>query len=356
MSTSIISTGTTYRIFDSSVETHDELPLATYRVRFSPMEGFSLQRTSDLEVGTEKVYGNHARRISRILSAYNQFDRSLGVLLSGDKGMGKSLTIRMLADEARRKLSLPVIVVDSNAPGLADFLDSLGEVMVVFDEFEKVFPSGGGDDDAQQQFLSLFDGISTTRRLYVISANQVHHLSDYLVNRPGRFHYHIRFDYPDADQVREYLRDQAPRANATEIEQAVIFSRKVNLNYDHLRAIAFELNHGGEAFADIIGDLNIKRVDTPVYQVKTTFDDGTSLSTIERLDLFHSLDEFAEASVCAWKGRERIEYSFDTRQVIARGTKLMVPMSAVSVECKTPDLGEVESVTLSLTGQQDIGF
>ena len=84
-----ISTGTTYRVFDESLKTYDTLPVGTYRVSFSDMSGFFLTKIEDIGPGTEKVYGNHNERIDRILRSYNSFTRSLGVLLSGDKGMGK---------------------------------------------------------------------------------------------------------------------------------------------------------------------------------------------------------------------------------------------------------------------------
>lgn len=358
----IIKTGNTFRIYDSSVETFNQLPLGTYKVQFVPMEGFSLQRVEDLTQGGEKVYGDHEKRLQRILSSYSRFDRSMGVMLSGDKGMGKSLMIRMLADKARDELGVPVIIVDQDAGGIADFIDSLGESLVIFDEFEKTFPTAGENGNRQHQFLGLFDGVSTHQRLYAITVNDLHDLSGFLINRPGRFHYHLRFDYPDAEQVRMYLHDQAPGASDQEIEHVVVFSRKVNLNYDHLRAIAFELNTG-EPFYDIIGDLNIKRTTPPTYRVQVKLSDGRMLNTFDRIDLFGSTDE---VRLGFHEHDEFFAFAIDPARVEEADGCLFVPGEAIIdlTENALDQLDDEETrdrpkpvhMALTLSGQTNIGY
>ena len=277
---SIISTGNTYRIFDTGVETHNLLPVQTYRVEFSMFEGFSLKKVDMLTVGDEKVYGSHTSRLDRISQAYSTMNRSLGVMLSGDKGMGKSLMVRMIADRFAQEHNLPIVMVEDANEGIAKFLDSLGECVVVFDEFEKRFGK-----EAQADLLGLFDGVSTTKRLYLVTANDITRLSDFMVNRPGRFHYHIRFNYPTPAQVREYLTEQAPSSSESEVEAVVTFSQQVDINYDHLRAVAFELELGGK-FKEVIDDLNIKRVSLPQYNFVITFKNGTVVQDTATADLF----------------------------------------------------------------------
>lgn len=351
----IISTGNTFRIYDSTVETYSELPLGTYKVRFHPQAGYSLERVADLTVGEEKVYGTHDSRLRRIFNTYDRFDRSMGVILSGDKGMGKSLLDRMIATEAIKNRNLPVVIVDCDAPGIADFIDMLGEAVVIFDEFEKNFPQHG-DDNRQHQFLGLFDGASSQRRLYIVTVNDLFHLSGYLINRPGRFHYHLRFDYPDADQTRQYLNDQAPGAIPSEVEKAVAFSRKVNLNFDHLRAIAFELDNQ-EIFADVIGELNIKRVGQPTYKVEVKMSCGTEFTRHESFDLFTPDDgDSTEETLVIYDRSHHIGLSFDVSQARATGNHLTIPVDAVTVNEKSEGLGDVQALTLSLVGQQSIGY
>lgn len=279
----IVASGGQFRLYDDSVQTFDRLPVATYAIDFSRMTGYSLRQVAPLTPGEETVYGSHLHRVDRIVRGYEAMDRSLGVILSGDKGMGKSLMLRMLAEQAREQLQLPTILVQHSTPGLASFLDNLGEVAVVFDEFEKVF----GDDDAQTQFLSLFDGLSVIKRLYVLSVNDLGHVNEFMLNRPGRFHYHMRFAYPEAETVATYLRDQVPGISVAQVDEVVEFSRKYDLNFDHLRAIAFELRCG-EPFAEVIGDLNIKRVERSrsFVEARITWQDGGSDVITGPIDLF----------------------------------------------------------------------
>lgn len=288
MTNTIIQTGTSYRIFGESVTTHSELPVGTYRVTFSEISGHWLEKAPALHAGEETVYGSHERRLQRIINTYTRLEgsRSLGVLLSGDKGMGKSLMLRMLSHAVQDQLSLPVVLVDSNTPGIVTFLNTLGPCLIVFDEFEKVF-SFDEDTDEQSQFLSLFDGTSTVSRLYAVSINDIEYVSDYMINRPGRFHYHIRFDYPGEDQIRQYLADKAPTLAADQVDKVVDFAAKVPLNYDHLRAIAFEMSLNGEDFHEVIGDLNIKNVHHQTFHVHAVFEDGITLEGTTRLDIFN---------------------------------------------------------------------
>lgn len=289
MASTYVETGTRIRVYDSSVKTHASLPLGTYRVHFDAKEGFSLLRIDDLAAGDERIYGQREQKVRKIFNSYERTDRSLGVMLSGDKGQGKSLFLRMVAQEAIAR-SIPVVLVTEDADGVADFLDSLEECLIIFDEFEKTFPNGRhlhhNDTNRQNQFLSLFDGMSQVKRIYCVTVNDVQDVSQYIVNRPGRFHYHMRFDYPGPEEVRQYLSDQAPEAPASEVESAALFSRRVHLNYDHLRAIAFELNSPSALFSEIVQDLNIKAIEPSLYRVEAKFADGSSLADESALNLF----------------------------------------------------------------------
>lgn len=289
MPSTYIETGGHVRVYDDAVRTHEGFPPGTYRVGFSPKEGFSLIRIDDLTVGAERVYGGRDKKVAKIFQSYTRSERSLGVMLSGDKGIGKSLFLRMVA-EAAREQGLPVVVVTADDDGVVDFLDSLDECLVIFDEFEKIFPAGrrgiAEGLNRQNQFLSLFDGLSSVKRMYCLSVNDMSDVSTYLVSRPGRFHYHLRFDYPGPDEVRQYLVDQAPEADPEEIENVALFSRRARLNYDHLRAIAFELRQPDTLFSEIVDDLNIRTIEPSTYRIEARFPDGKVWSDEVEMNLF----------------------------------------------------------------------
>ena len=289
-----ISYGNSYEIFDDSLKTYEKLPVQNYIVRFSQTKGFYLEKYSDIEIKESKIYGVHLEKIDKVLRSFDTFQRNLGVILSGDKGIGKSLFAKLLCIKARAK-GYPVVVVDRFIPGIASYLESIEqEVVVLFDEFDKTFGevrSQDGEASPQTGLLSLFDGISGGKKLYVITCNELYKLNEYLVNRPGRFHYHFRFDYPSALEIREYMMDKIPEDRYGEIDEIISFSTKVNLNYDCLRAIAFEIC-AGETFKSAIRDLNIINLYEERYEVILLFKNGYKVTKGHAsLDLF-SGDEY----------------------------------------------------------------
>lgn len=284
----VIGINDNYRIYNDEIKSYNELPCQTYIVRFEKMTGFYLEKYSDIEIN-EKAYGVHLGKVHKVLKSFDLMERNLGVILSGDKGIGKSLFAKILATEAIKK-GTPVIVVDKFSPGIASFLESIKQsVMVLFDEFDKTFgeiEQGENETEAQTSMLSLFDGISQGKKLFVITCNEIDSLNEFLINRPGRFHYHIRFPYPKKEEIREYLEDKLSPRFWEQIEAVEVFSEKINLNYDCLRSIAFEIEQG-IPFKEAITDLNIINLKETYYEMIVEFENGCCGETIERrIDLF----------------------------------------------------------------------
>ena len=133
----VVNVGKTYEIYGDGLKTFDKLPSAVYSVRFSKMSGFYLEKHSDIEVNESKIYGVHDAKIQKVLRSYGKFTRNLGIILSGDKGMGKSLFAKLLAIECV-KIGLPVIIVDEYIPSIASYISEIEqECLVLFDEFER---------------------------------------------------------------------------------------------------------------------------------------------------------------------------------------------------------------------------
>lgn len=308
-----VSTGNIYRIYDDTLKTYDQLPPEPFVVRFSNTEGFFLERYPDIEIKESKIYGVHPEKVQKVMDSFARYNRSLGVILSGDKGIGKSLFAKLLANRAMGN-GLPLIIVDRYIGGIASYLESIEqEVMVLFDEFDKTYGeirTTDGEASPQSTMLSLFDGVSPGKKLFVITCNELRKLNDYLINRPGRFHYHFRFDYPSADEVREYLMDKLPQDKYPEINEVVSFSRKVHLNYDCLRAIAFEIRSGLN-FKDAIQDLNIVNIERDLYQISLYYENGAVLTARNvALNLFE--EEEARVHLYDRKGNYIASVSFNT--------------------------------------------
>lgn len=291
----VVSIGREYMIYDDSLRTHDKLPAQSYYLRFSKMKGFYLEAQSNIDIKEDKVYGVHNEKIQKVLSGFNRSNRNFGVILSGHKGIGKSLFAKLLSKTAIDK-GYPVIIIDQFIPGLAAILEDVQqEVVVLFDEFDKTFgniKAADGEANPQDTLLSLFDGMSNGKKLFVVTCNSLRSLSDYLINRPGRFHYHFRFDFPSLTEIDEYMKDKLDSEYYDEIDKVKNFAMKVDLNYDCLRAIAFELNTGLR-FEDAIRDLNIMNMDTERFSLTLHFENGFTM-TNRRV----SLDMFDKTNKC----------------------------------------------------------
>ncbi len=289
----IVNTGSIFRIFEDDLKTYNELPIGTYGVGFNMMGGFFLEKRDDISVN-EKIYGVHKEKAKKVLSSFAKSDRNLGVILSGSKGIGKSLTAKLISIEANQK-GYPVIIVDQGYPGVASYISSIQqECVVIFDEFEKMFKTARGNKDSEQdEFLTLFDGLDQGKKLFVVTCNSLSDLSDFMVNRPGRFHYHFRFNFPTTDEIREYLLDKVDKKYQEQIEDVIAFSGITDLNYDCLRAIAFELNLGN-SFKEAIKDLNITNYDNVYrYDVICVLSNG-----MRSINKNHSIAEGQSSITC----------------------------------------------------------
>ena len=346
-------TSTKVEIYNDTVATYDRLPAKTYIIRFAKLSGFYLDEYSDIDVAEDRIYGNHVQKAQKVLRSFGQFGRNLGVILSGNKGIGKSLFARLLSGEALKN-DIPVIIVDKYISGIASYIETIDQnIMVLFDEFDKTFGDvkvPDGEVEAQAALLGLFDGITSGKKLFVITCNDIRKLSDFIVNRPGRFHYHFRFEYPSAEEIKTYLYDKLDKSRHSEIEHIIAFSRKVDLNYDCLRAIAFEINNG-ESFQDAISDLNIINLSQECYDITIYFKNGSPMSVKnkqvdvfidEEISMFFSGDDFNEIltvgfwikdsvydvkSNCAIISADKLKISYDEdyEEVFVEKIKELVP-------------------------------
>lgn len=245
----------------NSIFMHDELPAEVYIVKFAKMMGIFLENTETF-TATEKTYGKQINKVAKILNTFSSVDRNLGVLFSGTKGMGKSMSMRQLAKLAIDN-GYPVLIINQNFDGLVEFLQKLNQsVVVLFDEFEKVFRADNSDDSegcTQDKLLSLFDGtLVSAKKLFVMSCNEEQRISKYMINRPGRIHYHIRFTNPGEEEIFEYCNDNLANGRKEMIPEIVSLSYRTALSYDILRAVCFEINNSDtDDFNSIIEDLNI---------------------------------------------------------------------------------------------------
>ena len=278
----VIKADSRFKIYNEDLETYKYLPTRTYNVSFNPMEGFSLVSRPDLEVKERKIYGNSPAKIEKILKSYVASTRNFGVMLSGEKGVGKSLFVRLLSRRLIQQ-GLPVIIVTNAIPGIASFIGSIEQdCAVIFDEFEKTFSD---ENNEQDQLLSLFDGMDGGHKLFVVTFNDIGKVSEFMLNRPGRFHYHLTVGAPSSEEVAEYMKDNLKPEYHGYIREVVNLALIGRMPYDYLRAIAFELNQG-YTLKEAMADLNITR-DANRFDVEVLLSNGM---------IYRAYDEYMDVS------------------------------------------------------------
>lgn len=248
-------------ISDDAVDIRDNLPAGFYKLEAAPMRGFYLDK-ADYNTAHGKIYGKSDMIASHVADAYEKSDRSLGVLFSGGKGLGKSLTTRLIIEKLKDKH--PVIIINKYINGMFDFLEPIKNVIYLFDEFEKTMRGNvneQNDNDKsttkQDQILTFLDGTASgTHNLFLFTVNEKRELNDNLLSRPGRIRYHYQFESCDADTIRSYCKDNLKRPELeSEIVDTLTATRYVSL--DIVRALVDEVNTYNVTVNEAMSYLNI---------------------------------------------------------------------------------------------------
>lgn len=299
------------------IEILDTLPPGCYELKFAQMRGFWLE-SIELEAFQGKVYGEQRRLSEKVIRRYAATQgRNLGVLLSGEKGTGKSLFVRNLA--AGLSKDLPVVVIKANmGKGMLSLLSNIrGKCVIIFDEFEKMFRAKGEvadkDNDVreQEEALSFFDGVEARQeKLILMTVNHTWDLSTYLLGRPGRIYYHFRMRLPNKDEIKEYLIDNLKDTSGLEDIADRMVSKAVS--WDCLSAMVAELN-AGEPLDETLKDLNISS-DTGCeirLSIKAVYEDGyetvnghdcTAYDTMVSTTFRRPLNPSKHGADCGWTG------------------------------------------------------
>lgn len=183
----------------------EQLPVHTYRVKFEKFSGFFLEKVfNEFKIPT-KIYGDARERANRICSRYLKDNKSLGTLLLGDKGSGKTLLATILVDKFINDYKKPVIIIDNNFGDLnsemISFISQFNNCLFLFDEFEKLFKIKD-----QELFLNFFDDKFNNNRLSLLIAND-RYVSEFLLDRPSRFFYKYEYEKLDDQTIKEVLED-----------------------------------------------------------------------------------------------------------------------------------------------------
>lgn len=214
-----------------------------------------------------KIYELNEDKIfkKRVLNSFNNHENSIGVMLAGTKGTGKTMLAKVIAKES----NLPIIIVDSQFPTnrlIGFFKQFSTPVCVIFDEIEKNFNTG--------RMLDFLDGVEkTTKKLVLMTCNELNKVSEYLQDRCSRIRYVRKYDINDNLAFLPMLIENKEIKNA-EIVRKFVEERFKLPSIDNMNAFLNEVKDLEDE--DISLDDIVKYMNINTYPPKQSSTESTS--------------------------------------------------------------------------------
>ena len=233
-----LQSNNTYKKVEGDFSTVATVPVGIYNIGLS-ISGWYLEKYADKFTFDYKMYGLQTEFCEHVLKTYKNTKGNFGIMLTGTKGTGKTVTAKTLAND----FNLPVIIVkdmgDSNQ-AMIEFLSGFNfDCVLFFDEFEKNF------SEKDSTILQIMDGVYNIgyRKIFLLTTNEMT-INENLVGRPSRIRYVRRFGNLDLRTVEEYLDDalEVPEAR----QELIDFIDTLTIStIDILKTIVNEVNiHG----------------------------------------------------------------------------------------------------------------
>ena len=255
-----IQNGSIYRRMEGEISNIEQIKEGIYEVDLIPFQGFVLKRTGDKFTFPFKIYNLQRSFIDHIKRTYSSTKGNFGVLFTGTRGTGKTISAKVLANE----LNLPVILVKSmgdNNSDMISFLSSFNfDCIFFFDEFEKQFH----ENDCS--ILQIMDGVynSEYRKIFLLTTNYLT-INENLISRPSRIRYVRTFGNLSREVVEEILNDTLHDLTCKEELMEYVDTLTIS-TIDILKAIIEEVNiHGISEFLEFKKSFNVEKANYAYY-------------------------------------------------------------------------------------------
>jgi len=249
-----LKSGNTYKVAsEEAMDIHSTLPAGNYVIKVDMFENLYLEHIDSFTV-SDKIYGDTLKNTDRIINTFWERPSSTGVMLTGEKGSGKTLLSKKISIELAKQ-EVPTIVINDAFTGekFNTLLQTISQPCVIlFDEFEKVY-----DKDEQEAILTLLDGVYSGKKLFILTCNDKWRVDQHMRNRPGRIFYMIDFTGLSQEFIVEYCEDNLKHKEHID-RICSLTNLFAEFNFDMLKALVEEMNRYNEAPQDAMKILNTK--------------------------------------------------------------------------------------------------
>lgn len=257
-------TGNSYYITDMS-ETRDKLSPGVYKIDVDPRGILFLEHIQNKFEFPYKIYGVEQKFIDRAIITYSNTVKSMGILLNGVKGTGKTVTAELICNG----LNLPVVIINKRFEGIVNFINNIQQEIIVFiDEYEKIYKNYQDEGD----MLSIMDGALSTehRRVFIFTTNDTY-INQNLLQRPGRIRYFKTFSGLKLETVLDIIDDTLINK---EFKKSIIsFISELDLiTIDIVKSVVEEVNIHAEQPVEFKDVFNVRKKEMEYNVVDVTND------------------------------------------------------------------------------------
>lgn len=216
----------------------------------------TLNCAPDLQM-PEKLYetSEESKFVNKVLNYYKKSkEGTTGVMLSGLKGSGKTVTAKNIA----LKSGLPIILIDKsfrpyNLVKLFNkFADT--EICVMMDEVDKL-----GEDYDDDYLLRILDGVNSCgKKLILCTCNDDDDISQYLKDRCSRIRYWREFDELSSSMIQTILEDKLNDKDEVLPLTDFIIENFACVSFDNVASFVEEVNeYPDDTFEQLFSDMNL---------------------------------------------------------------------------------------------------
>jgi hypothetical protein len=205
----------------------------------------------------EKLYTTDEdnKFVNKVVDRYNiTKEGTVGVMLSGLKGSGKTIMMKRIALESK----LPILLIDKSfyPKDLISLFNKLADtqICILMDEVDKL-----GERYDDDYLLKVLDGINSSgKKLMIFTCNDDEDVNEYLKDRCSRIRYWRDYGEMPASMIQAVLEDKLD--DKTEIKPLTDFIQEkfACASFDNIASFADEVNAcPNDTYEDLFNDMNL---------------------------------------------------------------------------------------------------